>query len=75
MAIEVINEKETIETFAKRYGIAPMEVVEWKEELLANAEQAFEKSTDAKKELKKVKTENDRLYKKVGQLTIDCDFL
>lgn len=52
-----------------------MEVVEWKEELLANAEQAFEKSTDAKKELKKVKTENDRLYKKVGQLTIDCDFL
>lgn len=74
VAIEAIKEKETIETLAKRFGLAPAKVVEWKKELLANAEQAFEKPTDAKKELKKVKTENDRLYKKVGQLTIDCDF-
>ena len=74
VAIEAIKEKATIEALAQRFGISPMKVVGWKEELLSNAEQAFEKPTDAKKELKKVKSENDRLYKKVGQLTVDCDF-
>jgi len=27
-----------------------------------------------RKEMKQLKTENERLLRKVGQLTIDCDF-
>ena len=43
-------------------------------ETLPNADKAFVKDTESKSELKKVTAEKDRLLKKVGQLTIDCDF-
>ena len=59
---------------AKKYGIAPSKITEWKNELLNNADKAFGKDTESKSELKKVTAEKDRLLKKVGQLTIDCDF-
>ena len=51
-----------------------MKITEWKDELLQNAGQAFEKPTDQRKEMKQLKTENERLLRKAGQLTIDCDF-
>lgn len=41
---------------------------------MQNAFQAFEKPADNKRELKKIKAENERLLRKVGQMTIDCDF-
>ena len=53
---------------------APSKITEWKNELLNNADKAFGKDTESKSELKKVTAEKDRLLKKVGQLTIDCDF-
>ena len=74
VAIEAIKEKETVQELARRYGVSPSKVTEWKDEFLANAEQAFDRPSDSRKEMKKLKSENDRLLKKVGQLTIDCDF-
>lgn len=74
VAIEAIKENETIAELAKRFEVAPGKIVEWKAEFLANAAQAFEKPADSKKELKKLKSDNDRLLKKVGQMTIECDF-
>jgi transposase len=41
---------------------------------LRNASQAFEKPVDNKRELRKVEGEKERLLKKVGQLTLECDF-
>lgn len=74
VAIEAIKETATVQELAKRYEVSPSKITEWKEELLQNAGQAFEKPTDNRKEMKHLKTENERLLRKVGQLTIDCDF-
>ena len=74
VAIAAIKETETVQELAKRYSVSPSKVTEWKDEFLAHADQAFERPSDNRKELKKLKSENDRLLKKVGQLTIDCDF-
>ena len=74
MAIEAIKETATVQELAKRYEVSPSKITEWKEELLQNAGQAFEKPTDNRKEMKQLKSENERLLRKVGQLTIDCDF-
>jgi transposase len=74
VAIETIKEKETVQELARRFGVSPSKVTEWKDEFLAHAEQAFDRPSDSRKEMKKLKSENDRLLKKVGQLTIDCDF-
>lgn len=74
VAVEALKETESLESLAKKYGVAPSKITEWKNELLNNADKAFVKDTESKSVLKKVTAEKDRLLKKVGQLTIDCDF-
>ena len=74
VAIEAIKEKETVAELAKRYEVTPGKIKEWKEEFLANAEQAFEKPVNNEKEVKALKQEKERLLKKDGQLTLECDF-
>lgn len=74
VAIEAIKEKETVAELAKRYEVTPGKIKEWKDEFLANAEQAFEKPVNNAKEVKALKQEKERLLKKVGQLTLECDF-
>ena len=74
VAIEAIKEKETVAELAKRYEVTPGKIKEWKDEFLANAEQAFEKPVNNEKEVKALKQEKERLLKKVGQLTLECDF-
>ena len=71
VAISAIKETETVEQLAKRYSVSPSKITEWKDEFLAHADQAFERPADDKKQLK---SENDRLLKKVGQLTLEKDF-
>ena len=74
VAIEAIKEKETVAELAKRYEVTPGKIKEWKDEFLANAKQAFEKPVNNEKEVKALKQEKERLLKKVGQLTLECDF-
>ena len=74
VAVEALREIEPLESLAKKHGVAPSKITEWKNELLNNADKAFGKNSQSKSELRKVTAEKDRLLKKVGQLTIDCDF-
>lgn len=74
VAIEAIRETRTLSELAAEYGVSPGKITQWKDELLANAGQAFESGGVSAAEMKKVKEERDRLYKKVGQLTLECDF-
>mgnify|MGYP006374165335 FL=1 len=74
VGLEAIKEKETLAALAKRFDVSPSKITEWKDEFLKNASQAFEKPVDNKRELKKVEGEKERLLKKVGQLTLECDF-
>ncbi len=72
--MEAMKEKETLSELSKRFNLSPSKITQWKEEFIKNAFQAFERPVDNKRELKKVKAENERLLRKVGQMTIDCDF-
>ena len=72
--MEAMKEKETLSELSKRFNLSPSKITQWKEEFIKNAFQAFELPVDNKRELKKVKAENERLLRKVGQMTIDCDF-
>lgn len=59
---------------AKKYGVAPSKIEEWKEKLLQNSNKAFESDAEDKREIKKLKETNAKLERKVGQLTLECDF-
>ena len=61
-------------SLAKKYGVAPSIITNWKDELLENSSKAFESPSTEKYEVKKLKAQNDRLMRKVGQLTLECDF-
>lgn len=74
VALEAVKEKETVAELAKRYNVSPTKITEWKDEFLANAEQAFVKPTSNAKEVKTLMKEKEHLLKKVGQLTLECDF-
>lgn len=74
VALAAIQEDATVQELAKRFDVSPAKVTEWKDELLKNACQAFDRPTDHSRELKQLKTEKDKLERKVGQLTLECDF-
>jgi transposase len=71
VVLEALQERETIQEIGKKYEIHPNQISTWKSQFLANANSVFEKGitkTDDEKE-------KDALFKKVGQLQIENDFL
>lgn len=78
VALAAIKGDRTITTICQDFEIAPSLVHKWKKELLENGSELFDGPAKLAKE-KKSEADKDRkirqLYEKVGQLTIDRDFL
>lgn len=72
VALEAMKGDKTINEIAQQYGVHPVQVGKWKKELLDGAESLFEKRQRKGKD-----KENDKatLERKVGQLTIEIDWL
>jgi putative transposase len=75
--IEVLRGERELNEIAAEYEIAPNQIRNWKAEFLDNATVVFEKNRDRglRGELEAKQREADQLAKKVGQLTIEIDFL
>lgn len=78
VALAAIKGNQTIAEICQYFEISPSLVHKWKKGLLENGSDLFEGVAKPGKE-KKSEFEKDkkirRLYEKVGQLTVDCDFL
>jgi transposase len=73
VAIEALQERLSAQEIAQKYQIHPNQVQKWKREFLDNAEQVFEKDSTKKKTA--AEKEQQELYKKIGQLQVEVDFL
>lgn len=71
VAIEALQERESLSELSKKFGIHPNMITRWKKEFLERAPQLFEKTQPADKEEKDM----EKLYAKIGQLEIENDFL
>ena len=71
IVLEALQERETIQEIGKKYEIHPNQVSTWKGQFLSNAGSVFEKGASKTDDEK----EKGELYKKVGQLQIENDFL
>ncbi|WP_241558320.1 transposase [Mariniphaga sediminis] len=71
VVLEALQERETIQEIGKKYDIHPNQISTWKSQFLSNASEIFEKGISKNDDEK----EKDELFKKVGQLQIENDFL
>jgi putative transposase len=78
LVLEVLEGEKTINEIASTYGVIPNNLKNWKKQFLENISLAFDKSAvvkEYKDEIETLQKSNDDLAKKVGNLTIEKDFL
>lgn len=73
VALEAIKEVRTLQELSTQFEVHPQLIARWKQEFVQGAARVFEGDSmngdsDHEKEL-------DKLYKKIGQMQIDNDFL
>ena len=78
LVLEALEGEKTINEIASKYKVLPASLKNWKKQFLENMSLAFDKSTvvkEYKDEIMTLQKDNDTLAKKVGNLTIEKDFL
>lgn len=77
VVLELLRGERELNEIAAAYEIAPNQLRNWKAEFLDNADIIFDRKRDSRlrEELGAKQREADQLAKKVGQLSIEVDFL
>jgi len=73
VAVEAIKEAETPGQLASRFAIHPIQVGVWKKAALSAIHQFFVNGNAKAKE--EIEDEREELYKKIGRLEVENDFL
>lgn len=74
VALEAINERETLSELAKRFELHPNQISSWKREFLEHADLAFGGPSAAPNHSDQEKERGD-LHRKIGELEMEKDFL
>ena len=74
VVLEALKERQTINQLAEQYELHPNQITTWKKEFLENADKAFsdEKANAEQKDRDK---EVEELYKQIGQMKVETDWL
>jgi transposase-like protein len=70
VAVAALQERETVAQIARRYQVHPVQVSQWKKQLVEQAKEAFGAG-----HREKGGREEEELLKKIGELTMERDFL
>ena len=72
VVLEALSERYTIQELGRKYGVHSTQINKWKAHFLANAESVFDNSNGSST---KPESEEEKLYKVIGQLKVENDFL
>jgi transposase len=72
VALAALQNEETTAQLASRFDIHPTMISTWKRQLLDSAADLFDKSQKFRKQ---VEGQLDELYRQIGQLKVENDFL
>ena len=75
VALEAIKSQKTINQIAQAEGVLPVQVSAWKKELQERMPEVFQSGAKEREEAEKAERDRARLERKVGQLTIEKEFL
>lgn len=73
VALEAIKGQRTVNELAQEFDTHPNQISTWKKQLLESASEVFSRGKDLDAE--RARIERDRLYRKVGQLQVEVDWL
>jgi transposase-like protein len=71
VALAAVREDKTLSELAQQFDVHPNQITEWKKALCANAAELFDGKSGAQEPAVDLKT----LHAKIGQLTLENDFL
>lgn len=72
VVLEALKERQSLQELAEKHKIHPNQIGIWKKEFLENADKAFEGDQKATKDHEK---EKDELYKQIGELQVQLNWL
>lgn len=72
VAIEALKERETLSQLGAKYNLNPVQITNWKKQLLDRSAELFEAS-GSKPDDKEALIEE--LYKKIGQYQVELDWM
>ena len=72
VALAAVKEEQTISELAARFGVHPTMINNWRRALLEGAAEIFDKGQKSRKE---TEAHVDELYRQIGRLQVERDFL
>ena len=75
VVLEALSERLTLTELAQKYELHPNQITLWKREFLDRAPEVFSKGDKAQKAEQDSKQETEELYKTIGQLKVEVDWL
>jgi len=76
VVLELLKEIETLSTICSKYSIHPSQARRWKEKALEAMQNGFNGADNSVvRELKETKELNEELFKQIGQLKVELDWL
>ena len=72
VALTALRNEQTISELAAHYGVHPTMINQWKKALLEGASEIFDKGH---KRQQQAEAEVDELYRQIGRLKVERDFL
>ena len=75
VVLEALKEADPLSVIASRYEVHPNQIAQWRKQFLNNAQTAFSGDKNAEQEMERIRNERDDYARKVGELTMDVEFL
>jgi transposase len=76
VALESLREDTTVPDLAKRHGVHPNQIYSWKKQVVDNIASLFARGAMTSGDGEEARErEASQLYAKIGQLTVERDFL
>lgn len=72
--LDSLKERDSIQQLAKKYELHPQQITNWKKDYMEKSLEIMDVKTKSKRE-NDGNQEKDKLYKKIGELQMEVDYL